>query len=130
MPLMRSPSALRPPTVMPSPSSLSIYLFGTTALIAGAGHLLSPQSALSSLELPASALPAVNGNSLAAIAMGIYYILAAWQNNRTFYTLTVPMRSLTAVVFWAQGGPWRLAAMWEAAGALLTGTALVWEGRV
>ncbi|MCJ1399709.1 hypothetical protein MMC11_002911 [Xylographa trunciseda] len=114
---------------MPPISSLSIYLFGTTAFVAGAAHLVSPQTALSSLDLPASALPAVHGNSLAAIAMGIFYTLAAWQNNRAFYTLSVPMRSLTAAVLWAQGGPWRLVAMWEAAGALLTGTALVWEGR-
>ncbi|MCJ1381129.1 hypothetical protein MMC17_004238 [Xylographa soralifera] len=115
---------------MPSISSLSIYLFGVTAFVAGATHLLSPETALSALDLPASALPAVNGNSLAAIAMGIYYTLAAWQNNRTFYIMTVPMRSLTAAVFWAQGGSWRSAAVWEAAGALLTATALVWEGSI
>jgi len=114
---------------MPPISSLSIYLFGITAFVAGVTHLISPQIALSTFDLPASALPAVHGNSLAAIAMGIYYTLAAWQNNRTFHTLTVPMRSLTAAVFWAQGGSWRLAAVWEAAGALLTGTALLYEGR-
>jgi hypothetical protein len=65
------------------------------------------------------------GNSLAAIAMGIYYSLAAYQENRSFFKLTVPMRLLTATVFWGQGGMWKGAGLWEGVGAGLTGLALL-----
>jgi hypothetical protein len=108
-------------------STLSMYLFGLTALLAGIFNLLSPEAALSTFSLPSGALPAMNGNSLAAIAMGLYYSLAAWQGNRTFYVLSVPMRCLTAFVFWGQGGQWRIASGWEGGGALMTGMGLAWE---
>jgi hypothetical protein len=67
----------------------------------------------------------IEGNSLAAIAMGIYYALAAYQENRAFFYLTVPMRSLTATVFWRQGGQWKIAGLWEGGGAVLTAVALM-----
>lgn len=66
----------------------------------------------------------VKGNSLAAIAMGIYYMLAASQENRLFFLLTVPMRMLTSIVFWNQGGSWKMAGVWEGGGAALTAFAL------
>ena len=109
-------------------SALTIYLFGGTCLLAGVYSLYSPTSGLAAQSLPASALPAYYGNALAAIAIGIYYALAAYQRNRAFFALTVPMRGLTATVFWSQGGFWKQAAIWEASGALLTGSALAWEG--
>lgn len=56
--------------------------------------------------------------------MGLYYTLAAYQNNTTFFKLTVPMRLLTTIVFWTQGGPWRMPAAWEGLGAISTGLAL------
>ena len=114
---------------MPPLSALTIYAFGLSALLLGIQNLLSPSSALSSLDLPASALPAVNGTSVAAIAMGIYYCLAAYQRNRAFFALSVPMRMLTASVFWRHGGAWRAAAGWEGGGAVVTAVALLWEAR-
>lgn len=66
----------------------------------------------------------VTGNSLAAIAMGIYYTLAAYQENRLFFLLTVPMRMLTSIVFWNQAGGWKMASVWEGGGAALTAFAL------
>lgn len=114
---------------MPPLSALTIYAFGLSALLLGIQNLLSPTSALSTLDLPASALPAINGTSIAAIAMGIYYTLAAYQRNRPFFALSVPMRLLTASVFWMHGGAWRAAAGWEGGGAVITALALVWEMR-
>ena len=112
---------------MPSLPALSIYAFGLTSLLAGLHNLLSPASALVSLELPDSALPASNGLALAATAMGIYYVLGAYQENRPFFVMTVPMRLLTTTVFLRQGGaPWRVAALWEGTGAALTAAALGW----
>lgn len=101
---------------MPSSPALTIYLFGATCLGAGVHTLLSSAS---------PATPEMKANSLAAIAMGIYYPLAAYQENRAFFIATVPMRSLSAAVFWQQG--WAEAAVWEGSGAALTGLALVWQ---
>lgn len=114
---------------MPSLSAITIALFGVTALFAGISTLLSPTLSLSTFNLPESARPAVLGNGLAAFAMGQYYILAAFQENKTFFMLTIPMRGLTALVFWGQGGPWKIPAIWEAVAAVVTAVALSWEGR-
>jgi hypothetical protein len=114
---------------MPSASALTIYLFGFTALAAGLNSLLSslltPESGLASFSLPASALPAMQGNALAAIAMGLYYSLAAYQENRAFFIATVPMRLLTAIVFGCHQGVWKTASLWEGFGAILTLGALI-----
>ena len=108
---------------MPTPAAYTIYLFGITALLAGLSNLLSPTNALSAFDLPDACLQPMYGNALAAIAMGIYYTLAAYQENRAFFILTVPMRMLTAVTFWSVR--WKTAGVWEGAGAVLTGLALV-----
>jgi hypothetical protein len=115
---------------MPSAAAASIYLFGITAFAAGLVNLLYPQHALASLALPNTkdVQPASDAMALAAIGMGIYYSLAAYQENRSFFTLTVPMRLLTTMVFWGHGGPWRTPASWARSGAVLTGIALVYEG--
>ena len=63
------------------------------------------------------------------MAMGVYYNLAAYQENRVFYLLGVPMRLLTASVFWGHGGVWKTASLWEGGSAVVTGIALLWEGR-
>lgn len=57
--------------------------------------------------------------------MGLYYTLAAYQENTAFFCLTVPMRLLTTLVFWSQG--WTMPALWEGGGAILTGAALAWK---
>lgn len=114
---------------MPSYTSTTILAFGVTSFLTGGYTLVSPSSVQSTLELPPSSLPATRGNGLAAIAMGIYYTLAAVQENRAFFVATVPMRLLTATVFWGQGGGWRAASAWEGIGAVLTGVAMLVEGR-
>ncbi|KAF7365097.1 putative mfs multidrug protein [Mycena venus] len=109
-------------TVMPSLAALTIYLFGVTAFFIGVNDLLDTQSVLERLAFPTDCLPAAAGNSLAAIAMGIYYTLAAYQENQKFFIATVPMRCLTALVFWRQA--WTAPAVWEGGGAILTAVAL------
>lgn len=100
---------------MASISALTIYLFGATAFGAG----------VHALVFSGPTTPEMKANSLAAIAMGIYYPLAAYQENRAFFIATVPIRSLSATVFWQQG--WLEAAVWEGAGAALTASALLWQ---
>lgn len=103
---------------MPSPAAATIYAFGLTCLASGIYTLLDPTSAAAGLGFSLACIPVARGNSLAAIGMGIYYTLAAYQENRTFFILTVPMRLLTTAVFWNQG--WKLPSVWEGSGALLT----------
>lgn len=113
--------------MMPSVPAFSIALFGFTSLIAGISTLISPSKFIVNFSLPAGALPTVYGNGLAATAMGLYYLLAAYQENRAFFIATVPMRLLTTMVFANLGGPWKLPAVWEGIGALTTLAAIFWE---
>ncbi|KAI0450466.1 hypothetical protein F5B21DRAFT_429460 [Xylaria acuta] len=108
---------------MPSPAAVTIYVFGATAFLAGVSSLIDPSSSASQLNFPLACTPVVRGNALAAIAMGLYYTLAAYQKNTTFFIATVPMRLLTTAVFFAQG--WSVPAVWEGAGAIITGIALL-----
>ena len=93
-----------------SAAALTVYLFGVTALAAGLHGLLDPPAlaARLGLALP-SCVPSLRGNALAALAMGLYYALAAYQENRAFFVLSVPMRLLSAAVFAKQG--WTAAAV-------------------
>lgn len=109
---------------MTSLAPFTIHLFGFSSLLAGIATLYDPAQSLEMLNLPYDAIPAVRGNALAAIAMGIYYSLAGYQDNIAFFYATVPMRGLTTVVFWMQG--WYVPAIWEGVGALATGLALLW----
>ncbi|KAJ7259560.1 hypothetical protein B0H12DRAFT_1108695 [Mycena haematopus] len=109
---------------MPSLVALTIYLFGATSFLVGVHGLLNLPSLLEQLSVPTGCLPLTAGTSLAAIAMGIYYTLAAYQENRMFFIATVPMRGLTAVVFCGYGHAWRAAAVWEGSGSALTAAAL------
>lgn len=108
---------------MPSTARLTILAFGATSFLAGLTTLADPSSFLAREDLPAAAVGPVRGNALAAIAMGIYYSLAAYQDNEAFFLATVPMRLLTTVVFWKQD--WKVAAAWEGIGATLTALALL-----
>lgn len=110
---------------MASFTRLSILAFGISSFFAGLITLMNPSSSLDILHLPRDAIPAIRGNALAAIAMGIYYCLAAYQHNVPFYYATVPMRGLTTIVFWAQG--WYAASIWEGLGSITTALALSWE---
>lgn len=76
---------------MSSTTALTLYAFGNTAFYAGLSTLFDPQSNAQFLALPAAALTAVRGNGLAAIAIGNYYTLAAYQENTVFALASVPM---------------------------------------
>ncbi|KAI1185551.1 hypothetical protein F5B17DRAFT_28678 [Nemania serpens] len=108
---------------MPSPAAVTIYAFGVTAFLAGVASLVDPSSTASQLNFPLVCTPAARGNALAAIAMGLYYTIAAYQENTTFFVSAVPMRLLSTVVFFRQG--WSVPAVWEGIGAVITGIALL-----
>ncbi|KAF5704097.1 hypothetical protein FMUND_12708 [Fusarium mundagurra] len=100
--------------------------FGLSAFNHGVSNLISPRKALAAKQLPESVLPALNGFSVSIIGIGIYYMLAAYQENRGFFALTLT-RFITARIFWLQGPPWRVIAKWEAFSAGLTAAALFYE---
>ena len=106
----------------PTLAALSLYLFGITALLAGIITLVNPSTRAAGLCESADA-----GNALAAIAMGLYYPLAAYQENRHFFLISVPMRTLSTIVFWRYGRA--DVAAWEGLGAALTAIALMVGGR-
>lgn len=111
---------------MPSKPALTIALFGLAALFNGLFALFSPSTSLQFLQLPSTALPPVYASNIALAAVGVYYLLAAYQENKAFFIATVLMRSMTAVAFWTLC-QWRTVAIWEGSGAAITAAALLWE---
>ncbi|MEU2153490.1 hypothetical protein ABZ532_00450 [Streptomyces sp. NPDC019396] len=77
----------------------------------------------------------LTASSMAAVNMGVYYILAALADWRAFFRWTVPFRLLTCAVFTAAVVTGRAPAgflgvgLWEGLGAALTGAALWHETR-
>ncbi|PWJ08214.1 hypothetical protein DKG34_06870 [Streptomyces sp. NWU49] len=118
-------------------------VFGVLAAALGAVGLVSPAAQLSMLGL---AVPGgrgsgdhtsafVTASSMAALNMGVYYVLAALADWRAFFRWTVPFRLLTCAVFTVAviGGRAPEAfigvGVWEGLGAVATGVALRYERR-
>jgi hypothetical protein len=118
-------------------------VFGVLAAALGTVGLISPPTQLRALGLPApddraggDFTPAfLTASSMAAVNMGVYYVLAALADWRAFFRWTVPFRVLTCTVFTvsviAGRAPDAFAgiAVWEGAGAVATGVALRYERR-
>ncbi|MFJ9663535.1 hypothetical protein ACIRPP_02805 [Streptomyces sp. NPDC101219] len=126
-----------------SPSGWTMAVFGVLAAALGAVGLVSPAAQLSLLGL---GVPGARGSgdhtaafvtasSMAALNMGVYYVLAALADWRAFYLWTVPFRLLTCTVFTVAVAGGRApqaflgVAVWEGLGALATGAALLHERR-
>ncbi|KAH7117557.1 hypothetical protein B0J11DRAFT_536242 [Dendryphion nanum] len=114
---------------MPSTTAYTIAIFGLSCFLSGIFTLFNASISLSTLDLPPTARPAVQASSLAAIAMGVFYCLAAWQENRAFFKFSLGTRTLTTVVFLRTGGPWWMLGIWEGVGVLSTMAGLVWDRR-
>ena len=111
---------------MPTITALTIYVFGLSAFNHGVSNLIQPRKALAAKQLPESALPALNAFSVAIIGIGIYYMLAAYQENTAFFAMTLA-RLISARLFWLQGPAWRVISTWEAVSAVMTAAALAWD---
>nr|WP_171817514.1 hypothetical protein [Streptomyces viridosporus] len=126
-----------------SASGWTMAVFGVLAAVLGAVGLVSPAAQLSMLGL---AVPGgrgsgdhtsafVTASSMAALNMGVYYVLAALADWRAFFRWTVPFRLLTCAVFTVAviGGRAPEAfigvGVWEGLGAVATGVALRYERR-
>lgn len=60
---------------MPTLAAWTIYAFGVTAFAAGAWHLVSPATALKSLDLEEACVGAVNGGSFLSLPFPVLSLL-------------------------------------------------------
>lgn len=126
-------------------SSLTMLIFGVLAAILGVIGLIRPEFMLQLLGFPLIdraaraegdfTLVFITASSMASFNMGVYYVLAALNNMKKFYTWTVPFRVVTFTVFTlavvngiAPSG-FLGVGVWELVGALATGAALLYERR-
>ena len=126
-------------------SGWTMLIFGVLALLLGLVGLIRPEILLSILgfEVVDRAQRAASdytivfmmASSMASFNMGIYYILAAINNVKTFYRWTVPFRVVTFIVFTTivieRIAPINFlgVGVWELLGAISTGVALYIEDR-
>lgn len=121
----------------------TIFVFGIMAISVGLLGLLSPETILNLMNfivLDRSSrkdgdytIAFLLSSSVASLNMGIYYLLAAWNQWTKFYQFTVVFRLVTVAVFilavkngHAPTG-FISVALWEFVGALITGAALWFE---
>lgn len=126
-------------------SGWTIFIFGILAFIFGFVGLIRPEVVLSVLGFEgveraqrATAdytIVFITASSMASFNIGIYYVLAAWNDLKIFYRWTVPFRILTFIVFTTlvvlNVAPQRFigVGIWELVGALATGIALYFENK-
>ncbi|MFF8828824.1 hypothetical protein [Streptomyces sp. NPDC015131] len=128
-----------------SPSGWTIAVFGLLATALGVVGLAAPDALLTVMgftPVPEGrradgdhTLMFLTASSMAAVNMGVYYMLAAVADWRAFFRWTVPFRLLTCAVFLLAVASGRAPAgfagvgLWEGLGALATGVALRYERR-
>lgn len=127
-----------------SPSAWTIAVFGFLAFALGLVGLIWPDVLLSLLGFEVLAVRQAGdytkvymaASSMAAVNMGVYYMLAAASNWTPFFRWTVPFRLVTFTVFTllvltgAAPGKFFGVGLWEGLGAVITGFALWREGRL
>ncbi|WP_198944010.1 hypothetical protein [Streptomyces sp. CB03234] len=118
-------------------------VFGLLATALGAVGLASPDALLAVMgfaPIPDArraegdhTLAFLTASSMAAVNMGVYYLLAALADWKAFFRWTVPFRLLTCAVFTLAVVTGRAPAgflgvgLWEGLGAVVTGAALRYE---
>ena len=128
------------PLLPRSPSGWTMAVFGILAAVMGVVGLVAPDALLSlmgftrvgdSRRAEGDHTPAfLTASSMAALNMGVYYVLAALSDWKAFFRWTVPFRLLTCTVFTLAvlGGRapsgFLGVGLWEGLGALVTAAAL------
>ncbi len=122
-----------------------MLIFGVLAFFLGLLSLINPNNTLIQLGFEVVeksqrvshdyTLVFITASSMASFNIGVYYVLAAFNNMKQFYGWTVPFRMVTFTVFTISVltglAPVRFmtVAIWELTGAVLTGLALWYEKR-
>lgn len=133
-------------TLPRSPSGWTMAVFGVLAAVMGVVGLVAPDALLTVMGFaPAKGSRRTDGDhtlvfltasSMAALNMGVYYVLAALSEWKAFFRWTVPFRLLTCAVFTLAVISGRAPSgflgvgLWEGIGAVATGAALRRERRV
>lgn len=128
-----------------SPSGWTMAVFGVLAAGLGVVGLVAPDALLELMgftPVPDSRRAEgdhttvfLTASSMAALNMGVYYVLAALADWKAFFRWTVPFRLLTCAVFTLAviGGRapsgFLGVGLWEGIGAIVTGAALRYEQR-
>lgn len=128
-----------------SPSGWTMAVFGVLAAGLGVGGLVAPDALLTLMGFTPVAdsrraegdhtMVFLTASSMAALNMGVYYVLAALSDWKAFFRWTVPFRLLTCAVFTLAviGGRapsgFLGVGLWEGVGAIITGAALRHEQR-
>lgn len=128
-----------------SPSGWTMAVFGVLAAGLGVVGLVAPDALLELMgftPVPDSRRAEgdhttvfLTASSMAALNMGVYYVLAALSDWKAFFRWTVPFRLLTCAVFTLAviGGRapsgFLGVGLWEGVGAIVTGAALRYEQR-
>ncbi|MFF9868749.1 hypothetical protein ACF1G0_25685 [Streptomyces sp. NPDC013953] len=139
----RSGGRLAPRPLPRSLSGWTIAVFGLCAAALGALGLLTPDALLTVMGFePLPATRRADGDhtpvfltasSMAAVNMGVYYLLAAATDWKPFFRWTVPFRLLTCAVFSLAVLTGRAPSgflgvgLWEGLGAVVTWAALRYE---
>ncbi|GGT34911.1 hypothetical protein GCM10010271_43650 [Streptomyces kurssanovii] len=126
-----------------SPSGWTMAVFGVLAAVLGAVGLIAPDVLLATMgfePVPGSRradgdhTPVfVTASSMAAVNMGVYYVLASLADWKPFFRWTVPFRLLTCTVFTLAVVGGRAPSgflgvgLWGGLGAVATGLALRFE---
>jgi hypothetical protein len=126
-----------------SASGWTMFVFGVLAFFLGLLGLLRPELVLSLLGFTVLdrasraagdyTLVFVIASSMASFNIGVYYVLAAFNDMKQFFLWTVPFRLVTFTVFTITAlthlAPTRfiLVGAWEGLGAVATGLALYFE---
>ena len=121
-------------------SGWTMFIFGILAIVLGLIGLIRPEILLSLLGFAVIergqraaddyTLVFMIASSMASFNIGIYYVLAAWNDVKQLYRWTVPFRILTFLVFTTTvlnglaPNRFLLVGTWELLGALSTGMAL------
>ena len=124
-------------------TDLTIFIFGLLAILVGLLGLMSPETILNLMNFNVLdrstrqngdyTIAFLTCSSMASFNMGIYYILAAWNQWTRFYQFTVAFRLVTVAVFvlTIKNGHAPIGligvVVWELVGALTTGVALWYE---
>jgi hypothetical protein len=126
-------------------SGWTMFVFGALALLLGLLGLIRPEFLLSILGFTVLdraeridgdyTLVFMIASSMASFNMGVYYILAVWNDFKPFYRWTVPFRCITFIVFTTATltglAPARFigVGIWELGGAIATWFALRSENK-
>jgi len=110
---------------MPSPAAISLYAFGISTIVFNLPYMFFPNQCARDFLLPPTAAASLKISSLEAVGEAVFYCLAAYQENRAFFKLSVLIRALTASWRLSYGTSLFLMEIWNLVNTGWTAIALI-----